>query len=605
MAGIFGCFKFRGNADLHQIADLMVKNAYSVKNTESRSGSFTGENIYLGFEKPKNADERIALLQSQDQNFSLLLFGELFLPSGELLASKNFESEFLRGYERTDINFLLHCDGAFVLALHDEVKKTLLLATDPFGNLALHYSVQDGIVLFGTRQSAIAAAIGDNRITDQAITELIALGQRLNGNTLYHNIYRLSVASFLSVTSEGTPEFGKYYKPDYHSDILKGKKEHLRDIEDTLLRSVDIRLHRDGVICGLTGGLDSRITIAAIKRLGKTNSITTFTHGLPKSGDMRIAERISSLYKIPHLQIPFDDKFFSELPQYWRDVVMLSEGSLGLENAFTLISWQRQSEQFSVLVDSHGGPLYRRQILKSKEGKLRRSDDFINTFFGYFSSSLLKSGFLKPDLLEAAKSTGLDAVKNYFSELPSDLSVGDRIDRFYLEQMCANKYSLAGNAQLGFIGLSHPLMSLKTFDSVTKISSDERKKNSIYRYLLNRFAPELKNILVDNSGYTVPYYGYRSLRYMPQAFERLLSFLPLKNHISLRRPIASYELLLQKNIDALKELLLNTDNPATKYFIRENIENVLVEFEKTGRHAAPLLQAANIYLLLEVFDAKP
>jgi hypothetical protein len=319
---------------------------------------------------------------------------------------------------------------------------------------------------------------------------------------------------------------------------------------------------------------------------------------------MRIAERISALYNIPHLQVPFDEKLFSELPQYWREVVMLSEGSLGLENAFNIICWKRQSREFSVLVDSHGGPLYRRQILKSKEGILKRSDNFVNTFFGFFSSSLLYSGFLQPDVLETAKASGLDAVKNCFSELPSDLAVGDRIDRFYLEQMCANKYSLSGNAQLGFIGLSHPLVSLKAFDAVTKISSDERKKNMIYRYLFNRFAPELKNILVDTSGYPVPYYGYRSLRYAPQVFERLLSFLPLKyRKLSLRRPIATHEILLQKNLGSLRELLLDSEQTAGKYFIRERIESALAEFERTGRHTAPLLQAANIYLLLELFGA--
>ncbi len=602
MAGIFGCFRFKGDGDFRQISQILQQNSNYGVSDESRSGSYNAEHIYLGFERTINGDGRAALLQSKDSQFSLLLFGEMFLPSGELLSAKNFEEEFLIGYERLGNNYFLQCDGAFVLAYYDQHKNSISLITDAFGNVALYYATHQGLLLFSTRQSAIARSIGQKGISEQAIIEVLSLGQRLGGRTLYENIYRIPPGSCLLVIDEVT--INKYYVSDYSSSTLN-KKELLPKIEESILRSVDIRLRQEGVICGLTGGLDSRITLAAIKRLGKVDRITTFTHGLPQSGDMKIAAQISKLYNIPHMQLPFDNDFFAELHHHWREVVRISEGGLGLENALNILSWKKQSQEFSVSMDSHGGPLYRRQIFKSREGILKRSNNFANTFFKFFSPAILHSGFLRPDVKEIASKIGADGIDKYFSELPEGLKAGDKVDLFYLEEMCANRYSLESNTQLQYIGLSHPLLSLQAYDWATKIPSEKRKANMIYKYLFNRFAPELKNILVDNSGYAVPYYGYRTLRYAPQALEKLLVILLGKSpRLTLRRPIATYEILLQKNIGPFRELLLDTDNSGGKYFIRENIEMALVEFEKTGSHALELLQTANIYLLLEIFGAR-
>src|SRR5207249_158302 len=97
---------------------------------------------------------------------------------------------------------------------------------------------------------------------------------------------------------------------------------------------------------------------------------------------------------IPHLKVTFDDILFDSLHYHWRESIILSEGGLGIENAYQLLSWKKESEQFQVSMDSHGGPLYRRQILKSKEGYLNRSAHFAGVFFSLVNSPLLNSEFL-------------------------------------------------------------------------------------------------------------------------------------------------------------------------------------------------------------------
>ncbi|MFI5263977.1 MAG: asparagine synthase-related protein, partial [Candidatus Kapaibacterium sp.] len=429
----------------------------------------------------------------------------------------------------------------------------------------------------------------------------ISLGQRLQGKTFYKNIFRLPPASVLSVDRSGSVSLIRYYEPEYehHADT----KEQLQIIEDTLLHALSIRIQRSGIAFGLSGGLDSRITLAALKKLGMTDHVTALTHGLADSHDMTIAARLAKRYRMPHRQIIFDDDFFTELPHRWREVTKLSEGGLGIESAYALASWHRQSKQFGISMESHGGPLFRRQILKAREGTLERANNFPDALFGYVSSALLSSDIIKDDIAAHARAAGRNAMEEYFSSFSADLKAGDKIDRFYLEQMCANKYALSANAQIHFLGLSHPLLSLKAYNAATKITENERKSNGIYKYLLNRFAPELKYFQVDNSGYSVPYLGYRMLRYAPPLYEKIVQKLPKSFHkLSLRRPAIVHRMVAQKNFEALQELLLEPNGKSDHFFIRSNLEKALSDFQ-SGRkdNFAVLIQAANLRLLLELF----
>jgi hypothetical protein len=337
-----------------------------------------------------------------------------------------------------------------------------------------------------------------------------------------------------------------------------------------------------------------------------TSTITTFTHGLADSGDVQLASRLSDKYHIPHLRMIFDDNFFESLPQYWRETVCVSEGALGIENALNVVSWKTES-QSTISLDSHGGPLFRRQIFKSQEGYLRRSKDFIKTFFHLSASALLHSEFMNSELQEVGVKIGMRSLSEYFSSLPTDLTAGDKIDLYYLEQMCAHKYSQYGNAQLNYIGLSHPLLSLGTYIPITGIPSRERKRNIIYHYLFSRFAPELKHIRMDNSGYPVPYFGYRILRYIPPIYEKIVRKMPEYFYrFSLRKPVISHRMLVRKNFRELKEILLGTNAKTDSLFVSAKIEKALSDFE-TGKkdNYAELLQAANLKLLLEYFLQNP
>ncbi len=600
MAGIFGCFGSSITIKNEAVCYGLMQRSLAGFDHTSESKLVDGGLLCLGYSaRRKNPD--CAIFSSRDDYYTAVVCGELFLPSGEEISHDNFESEFLRLFEQHDKDLFLDCDGSFVVAFYDGKTKSLHLISDPFGNFALHYASTENGFLFSSQQHAIAEALGNKEFTDEALAEYISLGQRLEGRTFYRNIFRLRPASILTVDQSGSSRLHRYYKTDYgqHGDT----KEQLRIIEEALLHAMDIRIRRPDIAFGLSGGLDSRISLATIKRLGKEGQITAVTHGIKDSFDMRIAARLAEKCAMPRYQLIFDDEFFADLPNHWKEVILLTEGGLGIESTFAIASWKKQSEKFGISMESHGGPLYRRQILKAREHTIERAKNFPAALFGFVSTALGNSDLIKPDLADHARKAGMHAIEEYFSSDANRINTGDNIDRYYLEQMSANRYSLSANAQIQFIGLSHPLLSLKAFDAATKIPESERRGNVVYTYLLNRFAPELKNVWVDNSGYAVPYYGYRSLRYVPPLLEMIMRNLPgFSRRFSLRRPATSERTMSQKNFEALKELLLQPDPRMNSIFIRSNIEKAFADL-RSGKKVNPaiLTQAANLQLLLELF----
>ncbi|MDP4219823.1 MAG: asparagine synthase-related protein, partial [Bacteroidota bacterium] len=391
MAGIFGCFNDNDHAKNKMHCSRMERSSVAGFSHTSEISTSADGALCFGY-ATRHTSPDCAIYSSEDSGEIVLICGELFLPSGEELSYKNFASEFLPKYKKNGKNCFLDCDGSYTLAIYDARAKQLQLISDPFGNFALHYAITEAGFLFSSQQLGIAEALGRKEFSEESLLEYLALGQQLEGRTFYKNIVRLPPGSILSIDRSGSAVLESYYSPTYEAS--DNTTNELRSIEESLLHALDIRIHRSGIAFGLSGGLDSRISLAALKKLGKTNSVTALTHGLRSSYDMRIARKLASKYSMNHHQIFFDDEFFKELPGHWKEITRLSEGGLGIESTYALASWQRQSKMFGISMESHGGPLYRRQILKARENTLQQAKDFPAALFPYMSSALLKSGLL-------------------------------------------------------------------------------------------------------------------------------------------------------------------------------------------------------------------
>ncbi|HEY6171717.1 MAG TPA: asparagine synthase-related protein [Candidatus Kapabacteria bacterium] len=511
-----------------------------------------------------------------NERYTLHVFGELILPSGILLHTEVHAREFIEGIIRNESEYLAKCRGVFCLVLYDNIRKTLKLTTDGFGNLALHYHYTEGTLCFSTDLGKLTSMVESVTLNNDAILEYLGFGQPLGEKTLFTRVQRLDRATILEYDEEGI-NIRSYHRFSYPTAGNKDIPAILSALEEEMLSSADSIPNNPSTEVSLSGGFDSRITAAALIKLGKKD-ITFYTHGREDSHDILIASLIADRFGYRHRKLLFDTSFFASLHENFESTVGNSFGAFDIRSSPVMASWKTLPSEVICSVDSHGGPLLRRQILKAKAFTSKKYPNIADFVLAYIHSPLLTSGCLNHDVAQEAKQRSLFSLEEIFGKLPSDH--GNAIDTFYLDQMCAHRYSVAANLQMDHVILSHPLLTARIADLIFMIPSELRAKNIIPRHLISSFAPELTKIPLDNAGFHVPYKGYRWRRYFPHAAERLFNS-------KLRKPIFFPSDIINANIGALEEIILSSTND---HLNSARIEAVLTE-HKSGKDRSELLIA--------------
>jgi hypothetical protein len=255
--------------------------------------------------------------------------------------------------------------------------------------------------------------------------------------------------------------------------------------------------------------------------------------------------------------------------------------------ASALQSWKLGSQFYSVLLDSHGGALYRRQFMKVAEKRINNSEIFSDQVFNHVKSPLLNFNLLDTDVQISAISSSKLAVREYFDQLSQIEHPGDRIDLFYIHVISGNRYSFAGNAQMNWVQLAHPFLNLQSFNAVQEISPSYRRNHSIYRYIVNNTFPALRSFYLENMGLPAPYFGFIYFRYFAMAYELILqrSIRPLNQslyqNLSLRKFVSNYDMFFRINMSQVRDILLRQNNnffgiinkPRLELFLKNVFDN--------------------------------
>ncbi len=522
----------------------------------------------------------------------LALFGTLFLPNTKrLLTDSDFETEFIPAFTENCISFLSNCSGAFCFAYYDKIEGSIFLSNDPFGNLPLYYSLTKDSVVFSTRQRPVALAIG-RKISQDSIGQYIRSGTIVGGQTFYENLNRLETASICKITHEGNATLQKYFYPTYSYCDRSEIPDLVSKIAQTLAVSVSREIEQGADIgVALTGGFDSRTTLAILLGIQKTRGISFYTHGTPDSFDLRIASQLCSSFGLPHAIFTFDDTVFSDSIRQFDTIVDRSEGGLGVEAALSMEAMQWKGDRFNSILDSHGGQIYRRTIFKARIRLLKKN--IISGLNRLFVSQLSRSRFLLPDVLSSSSQRVSRALEQYFSTLPFHLVTGDKIDRFFIDILCNNKYSNVGNVEMNYTRLAHPLLDIKVAELLSRIPEDFRRRNLVYESLYESLVPELKRFPLENNGYKIPFNGYRWKRYIPQSLE--LFFKKIGIPYSFQRPITSQDLVMKFGKTRAQEILEENLSFITEYVDSAGLRS---EMDKQALTNVELVALTNFALLM-------
>lgn len=238
-------------------------------------------------------------------------------------------------HTRSDTEVLLHAlrldgpdclsalKGMFGLAMIDTVRGELLLARDRLGIKQVYFVDTAAGFFFASEPKALLALPGVHAAIDESrLPQYFVFRCVPSPATLFQGISRLEAGTVLRMDlrtgRRSTRTWWKYPSPVRRAEQVP-LKESVDRFEEALLEAVRRRLVSDVPVGAfLSGGLDSSLVVAAMRRLGHED-IQTFTATFPGSADdeAAFARRVSETYGTRHHERPVTgDDCLAALPRW-------------------------------------------------------------------------------------------------------------------------------------------------------------------------------------------------------------------------------------------------------------------------------------------------
>jgi asparagine synthase (glutamine-hydrolysing) len=221
----------------------------------------------------------------------------------------------VHGYKQWGDAVLERFNGMFGLAIWDSPRRRLLLARDPMGIKPLYYSLQDGVLCFGSEIRPVRASFAQAPLIDM---EAVALFLRYRytpaPRTMFAGIQKLAAGEKL-VVENGRAQISRYYlfepspfipQPNVEEAAEKLLELYKASVKRHLISDVPLGLL-------LSGGMDSGLLLGLMSLYGK--DWPTFTVGYGSSfrdDELDDAARTAQIYGSKHYSVHLDQRSFEE-----------------------------------------------------------------------------------------------------------------------------------------------------------------------------------------------------------------------------------------------------------------------------------------------------
>ncbi len=216
--------------------------------------------------------------------------------------------------------FLNQLRGMFAFSIFDREKNKVFVARDFFGIKPLYYFKKDNSVLaLGSEiKSLILHPEYKKEINDDAIRNYLSYQYNPLKETFFKNIFKLEPGKYMEIDLD-SGEFSefRYFDFMFNSDKDMNQKEAQEKTNQIIEETVKYHLIADVPVGAfLSGGVDSSITSAMIRKLNPDADIHTFTIGGEEKNEFTPAKAASEYLKTNHTEIHLDkDKYFEKLPK--------------------------------------------------------------------------------------------------------------------------------------------------------------------------------------------------------------------------------------------------------------------------------------------------
>ncbi|RAH38218.1 asparagine synthetase B family protein [Halomonas sp. SL1] len=191
---------------------------------------------------------------------------------------------------------LTKLNGFYAVVQHQPGQ--LFAAVDHIRSIPLFYGQRKDMVFLSDEAEWVRQQVGDETMDSLAREEFQLTGYVTGQDTLFPNVKQLQAGECVMITEHSdtpTVETQRYYRflhtepQDYDKALLEEKLDRISVA--SIQRLIDYAGGRQ-IVVPLSGGYDSRLIVALLKRLGYENTLT-FTYGVAGNKESQYSKRVA------------------------------------------------------------------------------------------------------------------------------------------------------------------------------------------------------------------------------------------------------------------------------------------------------------------------
>jgi asparagine synthase (glutamine-hydrolysing) len=288
------------------------------------------------------------------ENCSIYCAGHVFI-DGKTFSNKQLASFFLeKSVKKKIINILDELDGHFAIIYKDHEFYHLIV--DRSRSIPLFFSIYEGNLFVSDKINRITNLIKFNENTF-GITQFKTVGACLDDNTMVKEINQVKTGHYLSINLlNSKTKFNQFEYFSYRKNFTKNNSLSSSELilkldniwENCFKQLIDFANGRK-IVVPLSGGLDSRIIVYFLKRLGY-NNVLCFSYGKVNNWEANISKNVA-------YRAGYEWRFIKYSRGMWKEFIN-SKNSINLFNfgcnlsSLTLIQDNMAIEQLKSFLPS-------------------------------------------------------------------------------------------------------------------------------------------------------------------------------------------------------------------------------------------------------------
>jgi asparagine synthase (glutamine-hydrolysing) len=369
MPGITGIISRQPTAECERAVKVMV--ATLRHESFHASGTFSAPElgVFTGWVAHENSFADKQVFFNENQDIALIFSGECFVEPETRNRLKQSGHSFGAGgeclvhlYEELGENFFETLNGLFSGLLVDRRRNKVFLFNDRFGMERIYWHATADAFYFASEAKALLRILPELRGFDaDGLKEFLTFGCTLDWKTMFRGIELLPGGSCWTFEKGGSRR-EKYFSPErWEAQPMISAKEFESRFRDTFKKILPRYFESDEKVgVALTGGLDTRMIMAARPETKTLPVCYTFTGPRGKTLDDKIAARVAAACGFEHQLLRLQPDFFTGFAAQADKTVFITDGCSGIFGAHEIYFHQQARRLATMrLTGNYGSEVFR------------------------------------------------------------------------------------------------------------------------------------------------------------------------------------------------------------------------------------------------------